>query len=133
MWPNLCIEPRFAYDNQEYYVSAPANVLPVTPDRFFLVGILNSAVISWLMKRTAAERAGSFLEYKPIYVSQIQIPGVPSAQRAAIETLVRNLLDAEGQGLQVSEWEQELNALAYEFYELTNEEIKIVEEAENER
>ena len=32
------------------------------------------------------------------------------------------------QPLQVAEWEQELNALVYELYKLTNEEIKIVVE-----
>jgi hypothetical protein len=40
---------------------------------------------------------------------------------------VRKLLDAEGQGAQVAEWERELNALVYELYGLTEEEIAIVE------
>ena len=37
------------------------------------------------------------------------------------------LLDAEGQGPQVAEWERELNALVYELYGLTGEEIGVVE------
>ena len=36
-------------------------------------------------------------------------------------------LDAGNQGPQVAEWEQELNALAYEVYGLTEEEIEVVE------
>ena len=127
IWPNLCIEPRFTYDSQEYYVSAPANILPIASDKLFLVGILNSPVVSWFMKRIAAERAGGFLEYKPIYVGQIQVPNVFQTQCAAIEALVRKLLDAEGQGPQVAEWEQELNALVYELYGLTKDEIRMVE------
>ena len=127
IWPNLCIEPRFTYDGQEYYVSAPANILPIAPDKLFLVGILNSSVVSWFMKRIAAERAGGFIEYKPIYVTQIPIPDTTPAQRAAIESLVRKLLDAKGQGSQVAEWERELNALVYELYGLTEEEIGVVE------
>jgi hypothetical protein len=39
---------------------------------------------------------------------------------------VRKLLDARGQGSQVAEWERELNALVYELYDLTEEEIAIV-------
>jgi len=127
IWPNLCIEPRFTYDSQEYYVSAPANILPIAPDKLFLVGILNSSVVSWFMKQIAAERAGGFIEYKPIYVTQIPIPNTTPAQRAAIEALVRKLLDAEGQGPQVAEWERELNALVYGLYGLTEEEIGVVE------
>jgi len=80
------------------------------------------------MKKTAAERAGSFLEYKPVYVGQVPVPNVTSAQRAAIEPLVRNLLDAKGQGPQVTEWEQELNALVCELYRLASKEIAIIEE-----
>jgi len=40
---------------------------------------------------------------------------------------VRELLDAEGQGPQVVEWEREVNALVYELYGLTGKEIGIVE------
>ncbi len=36
-------------------------------------------------------------------------------------------LDAGGQGPQVAEWERELNALVYELYGLSEEEIAIVE------
>ena len=41
--------------------------------------------------------------------------------------MLRKLLDAEGQGPQVAEWERELNALVYELYGLTEEEIAVVE------
>ena len=40
---------------------------------------------------------------------------------------MRKLLDAEGQGPQLAEWERELNALVYELYGLTEEEIGIIE------
>lgn len=41
--------------------------------------------------------------------------------------LARKLSDAEGQGPQVEEWERELNALVYEVYGLTEDEISLVE------
>jgi hypothetical protein len=46
---------------------------------------------------------------------------------AEIDAMVRELLDAEGQEPRVAEWERELNALVYELYGLTGEEIGIVE------
>jgi hypothetical protein len=60
-------------------------------------------------------------------VTQIPIPDATPAQRAAIEALVRKLLDAEGQGPQVAEWERELNGLVYELYGLTEKEIVAME------
>jgi hypothetical protein len=62
------------------------------------------------------------------YVKQVPIPEPTEPQREAIEALVRKLLDAEGQGPHVEEWERELNALVYQVYGLTDDEIAIVEE-----
>ncbi|MBM4467146.1 MAG: type II restriction endonuclease, partial [Chloroflexi bacterium] len=132
VWPNLCIEPRFALDLDKCYVSAPANILPIAPDELFLVGILNSSAVSWFMKQIAAERAGGFIEYKPIYVTQIPVPDTTPVQRAAIEALVCKLLDAKGQGPQVAEWERELNGLVYEVYGLAEGEVGVVEGLEHE-
>jgi len=40
---------------------------------------------------------------------------------------VRKLLAAEGQGPYVEAWEQDLNELVYQVYNLTTDEIAIVE------
>ena len=48
--------------------------------------------------------------------------------------LGHQLLDVQGQGPQVAEWERELNALVYEFYGLAEKEIALVEgRIENQR
>ena len=62
-----------------------------------------------------------------MYVEQLPIPQATAGQRSAIESIVRKLLETEGQGPQVAEWERELNALVYDLYDLTEEEIAIVE------
>lgn len=67
------------------------------------------------------------MELRTIYIEQIPVPQGHPAQHAAIETLVRKLLHAEGQGLQVAEWKWELNVLVYELHGLAEEEIGIVE------
>ena len=67
------------------------------------------------------------MESKGAALRQIPIPSASPAQCAPIEALVRNLLDTEGQGPQVAEWERELKALVYELYGLTEGEISIIE------
>lgn len=55
------------------------------------------------------------------------VPEPTEAQREAVETLVRKLLDAaEGQGLHVEAWEREL--LVYEVDRLMEYKIAIMEE-----
>jgi hypothetical protein len=60
---------------------------------------------------------------------QVPIPTPTEAQRDAIETLVRQLLDVEGEGPQAEAWERALNAHVYEVYDLTPAEIALIEEA----
>jgi len=62
-----------------------------------------------------------------MYMERIPIPDPTAEQRAAIEGLVRRLLDARGQGPQVSAWEGELNRWVYQVYGLSAEEIGVVE------
>jgi len=106
-----------------------AFVIPVND--LYLLGVLNSSTVWTYLEETAAvlgdAKKGGRLRLKRIYVQHIPIPTPKPAQRAAIEALVRKLLDAEGQGPQVAEWERELNALVYALYELTEEEIAILE------
>jgi len=68
-----------------------------------------------------------YLRFFTSYLNQIPIPEASPAQRATMEALANKLLDAKGQGPQVTKWEQELNALVYKLYGLTDKEIRIIE------
>jgi adenine-specific DNA-methyltransferase len=92
-----------------------------------LLGILNSRAVEFFCDQISSMIQRDHLHVFTLHLSQIPIPTPTFAQRAAIESLVRRLLDAKGQGLQVAEWERELNALVYEVYGLTEGEIGVVE------
>jgi hypothetical protein len=64
-----------------------------------------------------------------IYVSQVTIPAATESQRTAMEKLVQKCLDAKkgDPKADTNELEQAINALVYQLYGLTEEEIKIVE------
>jgi len=93
-----------------------------------LLGILNTRAVEFFLRQVCPSVQQGYMEFRTIYVEQVPIPQSPPAQRAAIESLVRKLLGTEGQGPQVAEWERELNAVVYELYGLTEEEIAIIEE-----
>jgi hypothetical protein len=67
------------------------------------------------------------MEFRTIYVGQIPIPPASVDPEAAITAAVDKLVDSKCQGSQVVQWERELNALVYELYGLTEDEIAIVE------
>jgi hypothetical protein len=136
VWPNLCPETRFAYDADALYVNAPANILPISPDFAHVVGILNSPVMDWFMRQTAAERGGGFLEYKPVYVKELSIPVGDSAIVATLSAGAARLLaeQASDDNTYTREAaEREVNSAIYELYGLSPREIAIVEGAWNHR
>jgi len=125
VYPDIAVEPEFAYDATGAYGGNTMYILPT--DELYLLGVLNSSVVEFFYNQISSTIRGDYLRFIATYMEQVPIPDVTPAQRAAIKVLVRKLLDAEGQGPQVAEWERELNALVYELYGLTAEEIGIVE------
>jgi hypothetical protein len=123
-WGNLATEPKFAFDETSSYVSAPANIIP-TKD-LFLLAVLNSPLCKWLISLQAAVRAGGFLEYKPMYVETIPIVQAGDKLKAPIIKLVETILAAPDSP-DVTRLEGEINKLLFALYDLTEEEIEIVE------
>lgn len=131
MYPEIAKEPRFTFDTSGIYPLK--TVFSIPTDDLYLLGILNSNTAWEYLKNTCsvlgdADKGGR-LTLQAVYVSQLPIPAPTTEQRAAIEGLVRRLLDARGQGPQVSAWEAELNALVYQAYRLDSDEIALIEEA----
>ncbi len=127
VYPNICKRPEFAFNETNLYTNQKCFIIPTTDK--YLLGILNCSVTFFLYRQTLPKLRGDFYEPGHVFLKDFPIPLPTASQRAAIEALVRKLLDAEGQGPQVAEWEQELNARVYELYGLSDKEIRIVEEA----
>jgi len=128
VWPDIAKKPQFSYDRTGAYGGNTMYILPT--DDLHLLGLLNSSVVAFFYTQISSTVRGDYLRFIATYMEQVPIPQPSPAQRAAIESLVRKLLDAHhvpGTSRDTSEWEQELNALVYEVYGLTEEEIAIVE------
>jgi len=125
VYPDIAPSCTFALDVEGLYPDCTVFMIP--DETYYMAGILNSHVVEFYYKNISATIQSDYLRFKNLYMEQVPIPDAIPTQRAAIESLVRKLLDAEGQGPQVSEWERELNALVYEVYGLTEEEVGVVE------
>ncbi len=129
VWGNLAQSPQFAFADAGFYLSAPATMM--VSDSKYLLGILNSRITRYLVSQSAAERQGGFLEFKPMYISPLPIPDPPENEE--ISALVSQILDAADTdpGAEVSELEDKIDQMVYLLYDLDDDEIKIVEGAEN--
>ncbi len=123
VWGNLATQPQFTKAKSGYYLCAPANLI-VSDSNIFLLGLLNSEITKYLISQSAAGREGGYLEFKPMYVSQLPIPKATEQDKEAIEKLVHKCLDAKGIGVEA--WEAEIDDRVAHLYGLMAEEIKII-------
>jgi len=125
IWGNLATEPKFAFDSSANYVSAPANIIPTSD--LYLLAVLNSPLCKWWISHRAAVRSGGFLEYKPMYVGEIPVYKATDVQKAPIIERIRAIL-ADPDSPADPRLESEINTLIYNLYDLTKEEIAIVDQ-----
>jgi len=127
--PAIAQAASYALDTDGFFSNDKTTIIPT--DDLYLLGVLNSQVLDFVMHSISAERRGGYFEYKPMYLALLPIPEPTSTQRAAIEDLVRRLLEARGEGPEAAEWEGELNRVVYGVYGLGEEEVAIVEGLES--
>ncbi|MCX5814495.1 MAG: Eco57I restriction-modification methylase domain-containing protein [Proteobacteria bacterium] len=92
----------------------------------YVCGLLNSTVLWWFIKQLAATRRGGYYEFKPMYVEQLPMLPATPFQQAPIIALVNQIL-VDPDSPDVSRLEAEINNLVYQLYNLTPDEIAIVE------
>ncbi|HEX8289648.1 MAG TPA: TaqI-like C-terminal specificity domain-containing protein [Pyrinomonadaceae bacterium] len=122
------IEKRtsFALDESGFFGNDKTNIC-VSPDAPFLAAILNSSVAWWIIRQTASGKQGGYFEFKPMYVTQIPIPKIEKKDQQPFVALVDQILELKKAGEDTQELENEIDTLVYRLYDLTDEEIAIVE------
>ncbi|GAA9016629.1 class I SAM-dependent DNA methyltransferase [Helicobacter pylori] len=96
----------------------------------FLVGLLNSRLLDWLFRKTSTNNHVNLYELETLPIPQITKSNKPTADKIIV--LVDKILQtkekdpkANTQGL-----EKEIDALVYQLYNLTDEEIKTIEDGQ---
>jgi adenine-specific DNA-methyltransferase len=130
VWGEISDKPKFAFDDEKYF--AEATTFLMTGEKLkFLLAILNSKVSEWyfnLIGTTTGMGTNRWKKYK-IELLPIKIPSLE--QEKEIEILVNQILSIKKQSptADTTELENQIDQLVYQLYELTEEEIKIVENA----
>lgn len=137
---------NYVFDYQCHYSNDKTTIIAST--EYFLLGILNSKLSDFFIHLISSTKRGNYYEYKPMYISQLPIRVIDfnnpddAAGHERMVGLVREMLDLHKQA-QAARTEPEQNALkrriqavdkridalVYELYGLSPEEIKIVEKS----
>ncbi|WQS45732.1 Eco57I restriction-modification methylase domain-containing protein [Helicobacter pylori] len=96
----------------------------------FLVGLLNSRLLDWLFRKTSTNNHVNLYELETLPIPQITKSNKPTADK--IIALVDKILQAKEKdpNANTQKLEKEIDALVYQLYHLTDEEIKIIEDGQ---
>ena len=144
--PAIVRAASYAYDRTSIYSNDKTSIIPT--DDLYLLGILCSKVADIVIHSISSTKQGGYYEYKPMYVSQIPIRSIDFSDPADVArhdrmvSLVEKILALHKQlpeaatphertalQRQIEATDGQIDALVYELYALTEEEIGIVEEA----
>ena len=131
VYPDIAQGTEFSFDDSGHFLGNTSYLLPT--QEMWLLGLLNSKAIFWFYTKTSTQIRGGFVRFIAQYVSQIPIPSIKPAQKASISKLVNQILAAKrtDPDADVSELENTVDQIVYLLYDLTPEEIAIVEGAES--
>lgn len=128
VWGEISDKPKFAFDDTGFY--AEATTFLMTGEKLkFLLAILNSKVSEWyfnLIGTTTGMGTNRWKKYK-IELLPIKVPS--ENQERVIENLVNEILSAKKQNPEADteDLETHIDQLVYQLYELTVDEIEIIE------
>ncbi len=133
VWGNIAYSSSFCYANPGVFIKAPANLLTSeSNDIKYLLACMNSKIFNWEFANLGIPLGRAF-EWKKQYVELIHVPPITvENQHIAnkIEKIVDQILEAKQNDpdSDTTRFENGIDKLVYELYDLTPEEIDIVEE-----
>ncbi|MGL2430256.1 DUF7149 domain-containing protein [Helicobacter pylori] len=134
-------EPRFYLDNGEcelggFYAEATSFILTGEHLRY-LLGMLHSKLITFAFKTFYAGGGlgESGYRYKKAFIERLPIPQITKSNKPKADkiiALVEQILQSKAKDPKANtqELEKEIDALVYQLYNLTDEEIKIIEDGQ---
>ncbi len=127
-----CIEPIFSYLNNEAYVMLSLNVIKTQRINVkYLTAILNSKLVAFWLKHKGKMQGNNYqIDKEPLL--NIPIVDTNSKNKKLADELI-NLVDEilkakeQDKNANTQELENKINSLVYKLYNLTEDEIKIIE------
>jgi type I restriction-modification system DNA methylase subunit len=146
--PAIANLASFTFDVESSYSNDKTSIIPIND--LYLLGLLNSSLMDYFIKSIASTKQGGYYEYKPMYLSKIPVKildetiDIEVHQHSTIELLVKQILSLNSEirscklsdkieqiKAHIQHHENKINEIVYQIYELTEEEIAIIERNKN--
>ncbi len=127
VYQEIATYQSFAWDQTGKFMDKTTFMIPNA--EICLIAILNSSVVWFFLDKIVSKLQGGSYTMQSIYISQIPIPTATKAEQKAIEKLVQKCLAAKkgDPKANTKELEKVIDRLVYKLYQLTYEEVKIID------
>ena len=146
VYAEIASKGQFTLDNGYKYYDTTAYIISCDDDLMYLIGLLNSKLWTFLFSKQSSEIRGGFFRWKRQYLSPLPIRTIDFSEPAdvvrhdSLVSLVDRMLALHKQlqetrtphdeialKRQIEATDRQIDALVYELYGLTEEEIGVVE------
>lgn len=141
IYPEIANKIFVTYDDKGYYPNAKCFIITSeTVNLKYLSAIFSSKLINFYFKFLATPLRGNYYNLSKIYVEKIPLILLPETEQQLLIELTDRMMelnrnfascktpkDEKILKLQITKTEEKINQLVYELYDLTDEEINIVE------
>ncbi|WP_425250941.1 TaqI-like C-terminal specificity domain-containing protein [Helicobacter pylori] len=126
-------EPRFIYDNKGFLTNQTCYF--IARDDKYLFAILNSKVIYFFMRQIASNLGEGAFRWIKQFIERLPIPKITEKNQELADKITdcaEQILKSKEKDPKANtqELEKEIDALVYQLYHLTDEEIKIIEDGQ---
>ncbi|WP_459166266.1 class I SAM-dependent DNA methyltransferase [Helicobacter pylori] len=130
VWAEMTDKPRFIYDNKGFLTNQTCYFI-ARGDQY-LCGVLNSKLIYFFMRQMASNLGVGAFRWIKQYIERLPIPKITTKNQELAQKITdctRKILQTKEKDPKANtqELEKEIDALVYQLYNLTDEEIKIIE------
>lgn len=128
MWLEMSPQSNFMYNKDTTFVLNSGYIMNGCNLKY-LLAVLNSSLLSWYFPFISTDVRGNTRRYFKQYVENLPIPQNNETDRMLFENIVNDILEAKKSdpNSDTSALESKIDQLVYKLYDLTEEEIKIVE------
>ncbi len=130
--PQLQNYPNFTIDNGKFYPDAGGYMLISSLDidkTKPYYAILNSRLFWYFIKNTSTPFNNGYYYFKTAYIEPFKFPRIDVKTKMLLSTKIDNIIQDKANGVSSDRVEREIDQIVYKIYNLTDEEIALVEES----
>lgn len=133
VWAEMTDEPRFIYDNKGFLTNQTCYF--IARDDKYLFAILNSKVMYFFMRQMASNLGEGAFRWIKQFIERLPIPQITEKNQELADKIIALVdkilaLKEKDPKANTQRLEKEIDALVYRLYNLTDEEIKTIEDGQ---